>query len=233
MVQPAAKPHIVSMARQDAGFHERRQSTRYRLRDARGSLAWQTVEGQLASDVTVMNISGGGAAVLADQAPGAGQAVSLRLQCESAPIEPIEALALAASPGDSGKMVVRLRFAHWVPLDAILEKHHERRLWERYPTRESRASLTWLDGSIERTIAGELLNISGGGAAFVSEVQPPPGVSIWFQLEGGGRQSQGIDPVESQLVTTSTDPSGLKIAHLQFVEPCPMELFELAVNGAE
>jgi hypothetical protein len=232
MIQPAANPHMVSTARRDVGFHERRQSPRYRLRDACGRLTWRTADGPVASDVTVLNISGGGAAVLAEQAPEAGQVVQLRLHSDSAHIEPIEALALAASPDESGKTLVRLRFAHWVPLDAILEKHHERRLWERYPARESRATLTWLDGSAERTISGDLLNISGGGAAFVSEVQPPPGVSIWFQLDTSVWQSQGIAPVESRLVATSFDPCGLKITHIQFIDPCPMELFELAVNGA-
>jgi hypothetical protein len=233
MIPLATSPRVATMARQDAGFHERRQSPRYRLRDVRGCLSWQALDGEVAGEVTVLNISGGGAAVLAEEAPAAGQTVRLRLQCESARIEPIEAIALAASADDSGKTVVRLRFAHWVPLDAILEKHQERRMWERYPARESRATLTWLDGSTERTIPGELLNISGGGAAFVSEEQPPPGVSIWLQLEASIRQPYPIDPVESQLVTTSADPSGLKIAHLQFVGPCPMELFELAVSGGE
>jgi hypothetical protein len=30
----------------------------------------------------------------------------------------------------------------------------------------------------------------------------------------------------------SLDPSGLKIARIQFVDPCPMEFFELAVHGS-
>jgi PilZ domain len=232
MVEPAAKLRIAPPARQDAAFHERRQSPRYRLRDVHGSLAWQAADGPASGDVTVLNISGGGAAVLAAQAPGAGQAVRLHLDCESARFEPVEAVALAASPDDSGKTLVRLRFDHWVALDAILEKHHERRLWERYAARESRATLTWHDGSSEQTIRGDLLNISGGGAAFVAEVQPPPGVPVWLELEAGARRVPRVDPVESQLVATSADPSGLMIAHLQFVDPCPMELFELTVNGA-
>jgi hypothetical protein len=233
MVEPAAKIRIAPQARQDAAFDERRQSPRYRLRDVRGSLSWQAADGPFSGDVTVLNISGGGAAVLAEQAPGAGQAVRLHLDCESGRFEPIEAVALAASPDESGKTVVRLRFDHWVALDAILEKHRERRLWERYPARESRATLTWHDGPTERTLHGDLLNISGGGAAFVAEVEPPPGMRMWLELEAGARRVPRVDPVESQLVATSADPSGLTIAHLQFVDPCPMEVFELAVNGGE
>jgi hypothetical protein len=233
MMAPSAKPCIEPLARQDALFQERRQSPRYRLHDLRGTLTWQAPEGEVAGAVTVMNISGGGAAVHAEKAPSAGQAVRLRLHCKSASIEPIEAQALEASTDDSGKIKVRLRFAHWVPLDAILKDYLERRMWQRYPSRESQATLTWLDGSIERILPGELLNISGGGAAFASEVQPPADVSIWLEVDASVPQDPRIDPVESQLVGTSVDPSGRKIAHLQFVGPCPMEFFELTVNGAE
>ncbi len=233
MVQDATKRRIAPLAQQDAGFHERRQAPRYRLRDVRGNLSWQAGEVRVDSDVTVMNISGGGAAVVAESAPAAGQAVRLQLHCESALFEPIEAVALAASIDASGKAMIRLRFTHWISLDAILEKHQERRLWQRYPARESRATLSWFDGSTERTLPGELRNISGGGAAVVSEVQPPPGVSIWLALETGAQKGDPIEPVESRLVASSADPSGLRIAHLQFVDPCTMEFFELAVNGAE
>jgi hypothetical protein len=233
MIPRDTKPRIPPLARQDTASRERRHSPPYRLHDIRGSLSWQAAEGEVASDLTVMNISGGGATVLAERAPVAGQAVRLHLKCGSARIEPIDALALEVSPDDSGKTVVHLRFARWVPLDAILKGHQEGRLWQRYPARESRATLMWLDGSTERTMPGELLNLSGGGAAVVAEVQPPPGVSIWLQLEAGIPQGHRIDPVECHLVSTSTDPSGRKIAHLEFIGPCTMELFGLVVNGAE
>jgi hypothetical protein len=196
-------------------------------------MSWRGDACEVACDVSVLNISGGGAAVLAEATPQQGQTLRLHLRCGSAWIEPVEAEALATSVDSSRKHLVRLRFAHWISLDAILEKHRERRMWERYPARESRATVTWLDGSAEKTTHGDLLNISGGGAAFVSDVLPPPGVRIWLQLEARARQADRTDPVESKIVTTSTDPSGMKIAHIQFVEPCPMDLFELAVKGAE
>jgi hypothetical protein len=129
--------------------------------------------------------------------------------------------------------VLHLRFICWVPLDAFLQKHRERRLWERYPARATRASLTWIEGGAKRTIPCDLLNISGGGAALASDVLPPPGVPIWFQLVADTWKVDQFAPVEARLVTTSEDPSGMKIARLQFVEPCPMDLFERAVNGPE
>ena len=154
------------------------------------------------------------------------------MHSESAMIEPIEAVVVETSVDSSGKHLIRLRFAHWMPLDAILEKHRERRLWERYPARESRATVTWLDGTAETTVHGDLLNISGGGVAFAADVLPPPGVPIWLQLDARTRQLELANPVESRLVTTSNDPSGMTIAHIQFIDPCPMDLFETAVNGA-
>ena len=219
--------------RSDSAFAERRQSPRFPLRNARGNISWPGEAGDVACDVSVLNISGGGAAVLAERAPQAGQALRLLMHSESAMVEPIEAVVVGTSVNSSGKQVVRLRFAHWIPLDAILEKHRERRLWERYPARESRATVTWLDGPGETTIHGDLLNISGGGVAFVADVLPPLGVPIWLQLDARARQVDLPTPVESRLVTTSNDPSGMKIAHIQFIDPCPMDLFEMAVNGAE
>ena len=220
-------------ARQRSPFEERRKSARFLLRDVRGNLSWKGEAGDVACEVNVMNISGGGAAVLADAELQPGQVLILRLSGDSAKMEPVEAVAQSSSLDESGRYVVRLRFTQWVSLDAILERARERRLWERYPARESRATLSWLEGTTEKTIHGDLLNISGGGAAFVTEILPPPGTPIWLQLDASVRQVDRIDPVESQLVTTSVDPSGMKVAHIQFVNPCPMALFELAVNGGE
>jgi hypothetical protein len=232
MTRPTSEFFIAPIASRDSGYHERRQSPRYRLRDVRGRLTWPSPDGMISGEGTVLNISGGGAAVLVDAAPEAGQAVQLVLHGDSALIEPIEAVALAASPDESGKTLVRLRFDLWVPLDAILAKYEERRMWQRYPARESRATLTWLDESAERTIAGVLLNISGGGAAVAGEVQPPLEVPIRLWVGSGPGQPSPLDPVEAQLVATSIDPSGRMIAHLQFIGACPMEFFELAVHGA-
>ncbi len=231
MSQPEKKPAIVPTRRQDDPFQERRQSPRYLLHGMRGRMTWQGEGGEVTCEVSVLNISGGGAAVLAETAPDKGQTLRLRLHGESTVMEPVQAQALATSLDASGQTFIRLRFTQWVVLDPILEKYRERRFWQRYPARESRATVTWLDGSIERTVRGELLNISGGGAAFGSEDQLPADVPIWLQLEAKVRQVYRVSPVESNLVATSVDPSGRKIAHLQFVEACPMELFNLAVNG--
>jgi hypothetical protein len=125
--------------------------------------------------------------------------------------------------------LVRLQFTHWISLEGILEHHHERRLWQRFPVRESRAKLTWLENGSEKTIRGELLNISGGGAAIIVDVISPSDKPIWFELESDGRD---LGVVESRLVVISLDLSGLKIARIKFIDPCPMLLFELAIHGS-
>src|SRR5579883_1484890 len=106
----------------------------------------------------------------------------------------------------------------------------ESRFWERYPARGPGATLSWLEGACERTIGGELLNIGGEGASFVSEVLPPPGVALRLRLEPGGRWPGRIDPVECRVVKTADHPSERRIAHIRFVGPCPIEIFDLAVR---
>jgi len=212
----------------NAAPHERRKAPRYTLRDARGRLSWGEGTERPACDVTVINISGGGAAVLAERSPNAEHPVWLRLESASTETEPWEARVVATSIDPSGKHLVRLQFTSWVALDAILEQHQERRLWQRYPVRATHATLRWDDQGVQATIRGELLNIGGGGAAVIVEIEPPGNLPLWFELESA---AISIVPIESRLVVLSLDPSGTKVARLRFVDSCPMELFELAVQG--
>jgi PilZ domain len=114
MSEPVATPDGVLATRRDGPQQERRQTPRFRLRDARGSLSWRGESGDETCEVIVMNISGGGAAVLAEHGPQAGQALRLSFHSESARMEPIEAMALSSSLHPKGKQVIRLRFAYSV-----------------------------------------------------------------------------------------------------------------------
>src|ERR1017187_2520323 len=100
---------------------ERRKAPRYTLRDARGRLSWGEGTERPGCDVTVVNISGGGAAVLADRVPAADLTVWLRLASGSVEMDPWESRVIATSVDPSGKHQVRLQFTSWVTLDAILE----------------------------------------------------------------------------------------------------------------
>ena len=89
--------------------------------------------------------------------------------------------------------------------------------------------MSWIENDGERNVRCELLNISGGGAAVITDIEPPADKPIWFGLESA---TLTIDPVESRLVVISDDTSGVRIARLMFVDLCPMALFELAVHGS-
>lgn len=91
--------------------------------------------------------------------------------------------------------------------------------------------MTWLEGATERTIRGALMNIGGEGASFVSDVLPPPGITVWLRLESDERQAGRVDPVEARLVDTDDDPSGRRVAHIRFVGHCPIDLFDLAARS--
>ena len=180
-------------------------------------------------EMTVIDISGGGAAMLTNQCRWLPTRPSgFCLQNNIPGMESLEAHVVATSADPSGKHLVRVRFTCWVALDAILEKHQERRSWQRYPVRATRATLFFYDQDVERTIPGELLNISGGGAAVITEIAPPADKRLWFGLANEGLPTI---PIECQLVVISRDSSGSNVVRLSFIDSCPMEVFELAVRA--
>jgi hypothetical protein len=207
---------------------ERRQSLRHRLRDAPGLLEWCVGNEQITCGMKMIDISAGGAAVLADRVPPLDQPVWIRLASGALGSEPLEARVVSTAVDPSGIPVVRMQFTSWISLGSVLEEHAEHRLWQRYPARETRASLIWLDEDGEHTVACVLLNISGGGAAVFTNAILPQEHPLWLTLQG---ESGAATPVESRLVASSIDVSGLTIARFRFVEACPMDLFELAVHG--
>jgi hypothetical protein len=208
---------------------ERRRAIRQAPEEEQGTLSWQEDADRITCVATVLSLSGQGAAVLAEQSPGVSQVVWLGLESGSGAIQELEARSVAVSEDPTGRRLVRIRFTSWVALDRIKGQQSERRMWRRYPAREKHAALTWTEGKRERTVPAELLNISGGGAALVTSVEPPFDKPTWFGLEAAAGTG---DPVESRVIGVSHDPSGSKVVRLQFVEPCPIALFELAVRGA-
>ena len=210
------------------GGAERRRSPRHRLRNAPGTLNWHEGDAPVTCAMTMVDISGGGAAVLAERAPLVNQALWIRLDSGDGRRERLEARVVSTSAETSGKFIVRMQFTSWIELGNVLEQHGERRLWQRHPARETHASLAWLEKDVEQHASGELMNISGGGAAVITDAMLPEEQPVWLTLAEG---PDAIAPVEAHLVVVSIDASGLRIARLRFVEACPMDLFELAVHG--
>jgi hypothetical protein len=207
---------------------DRRQWQRHPLRDARGTLSWQEDGETVSCDATVDNISGGGVAVRVEREPRGVHQVRLHIDSVSASTQPWISELVGSSREPSGSFALRLKFTHWIPLDSVLDKHRERRMWQRYPANEIPMTLTWEENEKEVTVTGELVNISGGGAALIIDVHPPFNRGMWLELKD---RSHMIEPVESRLVVVSDDPSGVKIARLWFVGPCSLELFEIARQG--
>jgi PilZ domain len=207
----------------------RRRWPRHRLRDAAGTLAWYHGYEQVICGMSMVDISNGGAAVLTDRGTLVKQPVWIGLDSGAAGPDRLRARVVATASDLSGRYIVRAQFTSSVPLASVLERHEIHQLWERYLARETRAWLAWIDHGIEFTATGHLMNISGGGAAVITDAMLPEKQPIRLTLAA---ETVALTPVESRLVAISTDASGLRVARLEFVTPCPMDLFELAVHGA-
>jgi hypothetical protein len=192
-------------------------------------MSWDEDSRRIHSDAKLVDISGGGAALLSDRTPAPGEVLWLRLVSGSTMMEAVEARSIAICDDPSGKRLIRLRFASWVSLDSLLGQLEERRLWQRYPACEKRARLIWFEDGSRRTIQGELLNISGGGAAIITDAEPSLDTQAWLELV---TEAAVIDPVESKVLGISSDPSNLKFVRLAFAGTCPIEFFELVVHGS-
>jgi hypothetical protein len=195
-------------------------------------MTWRGDAGEVAREVVVLDVSGGGAALLAEDAPPTGQSLRLSLHCDSAAIGPIDGRVVQTRSDPSGRRVVHVQFARWTPLEWLVEKHRDRRHCGRHPAREALGELSWLEGPTERTIRGALLNISAGGAAFVSDQVPPAGARIFLRLIADARDGSRPPAIESLLVQVSLGASAMRVAHIKFIDPCPMSLFEMAVDGS-
>jgi hypothetical protein len=220
------KPELSQMP---PGLPGRRRWPRHRLRDAAGTLRWVHGGEQLTCGMKMLDISSGGAAVLADGESARAAPVWIRLDSGAAGPDPLVALVVSTSSQLPGKFIVRARFTSEIALESVLEQHEKPQLWQRYRARETRALLAWIDVGIEHVAPGRLVNISGGGAAVITEALLPDERPVQLTLAAG---SAAITPVESRLVAISIDTSGSRVARLEFVEPCPLDLFELAVYGA-
>ena len=70
-------------------------------------------------------------------------------------------------------------------LEATLGKENRRSC--RYDTVQASAYLGWWSEPEFRSVAGELENLSRGGALVVVAETPPDGASVWFAVSAGPR----------------------------------------------
>ena len=131
--------------------------------------------------MTVIDISGAGAAVLADRALAMDQTAWIKLDSGAAGRERLEARVVATSAEASGKHVVRVNFTSWLPLGEVLERHEEHRLWTRYPARETRANCS---GSSEHpaNLPGPIDQYQWRRRGRVTDAPLPAQEPIWLTL---------------------------------------------------
>jgi len=192
------------------------------------SLSWQGDESCFSYFARLYDISGGGAAVLIDVEPPARQPLWLNFNSREFHMEPIEAVLVGLSPHESGKSLARLKFRS--PL-AFMGSHplpRKRRRLMRFPAREKRAVVCWHDRGRERLESAELVNISGDGAAIQIWGTQPQDRPIQLSLRTERVQTR---QVEAMVLGTHSDSHKAHITHLKFTEPCPEDLYDLAVFG--
>src|SRR5208337_1305219 len=93
--------------------------------------------------------------------------------------------------------------------------------------RERRACLSWRVGDDTISVPGEVQNISGGGVAVQTDVAPPWNQTIWLSLGPVGEEA---GPAECRLVGFRNDQPGKLIARFAFVDLCPLQLYQAAVE---
>jgi hypothetical protein len=97
----------------------------------------------------------------------------------------------------------------------------------RYDPIQSSIYLGWWEEPGFRTLAGELKNLSHGGALVLAPEPPPEGERLWLCMTG----IPGGDWAEVVVVSmTLRSPTSHEV-RVRFVEICPYELFTLAVHG--
>jgi hypothetical protein len=206
---------------------ERREWVRTTLPGVEAALSWPGEEGRQSCCAQLLEIGGGGAAVLTD-AELPDVPLWLELSANAFPPGPIEAVQILRSAQQCGKSLVRLRFV--TPLDSVgaTRLPRERRKSLRFPARETHAIVCWHDHDQDHLLAAELVNISTGGAAIRTSVEIPLDCPVRLAL----KPDQIVtSDVQANVLESTLDSCDRHFSRLEFTEPCPSDLYQLAVFG--
>jgi hypothetical protein len=227
-VASAKSPGSSQLRVKPAAPRELRQWIRTKLPDVGATLTWHVGVNQVTHDVELIDISAGGAAIYMAVSAPADRPVWLRLIHASIEADPIEAVSIETRLIEPGKARCRLRFLSSEALQGVISLKEERRSWTRFPALETHGDLEWEEAEGTHCVAVEIVNISGGGAAVRTDAEPPRDRPCWLSLRAGSFHSSRV---KCRLVVFSTDHGEQPIARLEFQEGCPIDLFEVAVNG--
>lgn len=211
-----------------AELPERREWRRIVPQNVDITLSWLGDESRISYFAKLLDISGGGAAVLIDVEPPACQRLWLKLNSVELHMEPVEAVLVKLSKHDSGKTLARLKFKSPGAFVGATPLPRERRSLMRFPVREEGAIISWHDRGRERFVSAKLVNISGGGAAIQTWEDLPEDRPIQLHLRTEHIQTSHV---EAKVLGTYLNSTKAQITRLEFTEPCPVDLYDLAVFG--
>lgn len=208
-------------------LRERRQWVRFILPNMATRLSWVNGTETVTHLVSLVNVSASGAAVIMDIKPVTGRPCMIHFDNGDVSTGPIPANLVAMETTDSGRILAEFAFDSVLAKRDLIPHQRERRAWQRVVPRERRARLSWQDGDDTISVPGEVQNISGGGVAVQTDVAPPWNQTIWLSLGPVGEES---GPAECRLVGFRHDQAGMLIARFSFVDLCPLQLYQAAIE---
>ena len=167
------------------------------------------------------------ATLLMDVEPPAGQVFALTMENRNVRMGAIPSKLIEKELTGSGRTLARFGFESAIPRAELDQFVRDRPAWKRVVPHEKRTVLKWRGDPDETVVRGELRDISGGGAAVRITVLPPADKPIWLSA---GTENLEESPVECRLVGHRHDSEGNIIAHLLFVDLCPLRIYEVAMG---
>jgi hypothetical protein len=210
---------------------ERRQWVRFILPNMLTRLSWANGTETVTHLVSLVDVSANGAAVnmqvIMDVKPVADRPCMIHFENGGVSTGPIPANLVAMETMDSGRTLAKFAFDSVLANRDLIPHQRERRAWQRVVPRERRACLSWRVGDDTISVPGEVQNISGGGVAVQTDVAPPWNQTIWLSLGPVGEEA---GPAECRLVGFRNDQPGKLIARFAFVDLCPLQLYQAAIE---
>ncbi len=208
----------------------RRQWVRFVLPNLVTRLSWFNGTETVWHLVSLVNVSAGGAAVIMDLKPPMDRPCMILFDNGGVSTGPIPANLIAVETTDGGRYLVKFAFEPVRATKDLIRHQKERRAWQRVVPRETRARLSWQLGDDTLSVPGEVQNISGGGVAVRTDVIPPWNQAVWLSVGPVGEEA---GPAECRLVGVGHDQAGKLIARFAFVDLCPLQLYQAAVEIAK
>ncbi len=209
---------------------ERRQWVRFVFPNLVTRLSWCNGTETVTHLVSLVNVSASGAAVIMDVEPPTDRPCMILFDHGGVSTGPISANLVSVNTTDAGRILAKFAFDPVQDTRDLIRRQKERRAWQRMVPRERRACLSWQVGDDTFSVPGEVQNISGGGVAIQTDVIPPWNQAVRLSLGPVGEEA---GPAECRLVGVRHDQAGKLIARFAFVDLCPLQLYQAAVEIAK